>query len=122
MPLHYSVLATMPTQALRDAFVEWLSSGHIEDVVQGGAESGEVIVLDRTSDETEPFRVLTRYVFPSRQQFDRYVLLHAPRLRAEGIAKFGQSVTFERQVGDIVFAADSEGPSEANGKRSGIVD
>lgn len=120
MRLHYSVLATMPTQALRDAYVEWLSTGHIEDVVQGGAESGEVIVLDRASD-SEPWQVLTRYVFPSRDVFDRYVLLHAPCLRAEGIAKFGQSVSFERHIGEVVFAADSEGPSEC-GNRSGIVD
>lgn len=111
----------MPTQALRDAYVEWLSTGHIEDVVQGGAESGEVIVLDQAS-ETELFRVLTRYVFPSREAFDRYVLHHAPRLRAEGIAKFGQSVAFERQIGEVVFAANENGPLGANGKRSGIVD
>ena len=120
MRLHYSVLATMPTQALRDAYVEWLSTGHIEDVVQGGAESGEVIVLDRAAD-SEPWRVLTRYVFPSREVFDRYVLLHAPRLRAEGIATFGQSVSFERQIGEVVFAADSDGPSDI-GEQSGIVD
>lgn len=120
MRLHYSVLATMPTQALRDAYVNWLSTGHIAEVIEGGAEAGEVIALDKTS-ETEPFRVLTRYSFPSRDEFDRYVLIHAPRLRAEGIAKFGQTITFERQVGEVVFAIGPDEP-ESGSHRAGIVD
>ena len=48
-------------------------------------------------------RVMARYVFPSREAFDRYVREVAPALRAEGLAKFGPQtgVLMERSVSEV---------------------
>jgi hypothetical protein len=47
---------------------------------------------------------MSRYEFASREAFDRYVSEAAPRLRAEGLAKFGQDrgVSYLRYVGQVI--------------------
>jgi hypothetical protein len=77
--------------------------GHIADVIAAGAVSGEVIVLD--TEPGQPARVQSRYTFANRAAFDAYVRDHAPRLRADGLARFGTSgITFERAAGEVVYA------------------
>ncbi|GEM_PF-520967 len=101
----YSVTATLPTQLLRDEYVAWIAGsqgkpGHIHDVVVAGARSGEVVVL-----EGEPLRVQAVYTFANSEAFAAYLAHHAPRLRAEGLAKFGDSrISFERATGIRVYA------------------
>lgn len=112
----YSVIVSLPTAALATEYLAWLLGGHVDAVIRGGASSGEVVVLDsepspsssQPGDQStaggEPItRVMAHYVFPSREVFDRYVRLHAPALRAEGLARFGPStgVTYQRLVGEI---------------------
>lgn len=105
---HYAVTANLPSIAVRDEYVAWLAvgaggHGHIADVIAAGAASGEVIVLDG-----DAIRVQARYTFANRASFDAYVRDHAPRLRAEGLARFGSSgITFERAAGEVVYAGPS---------------
>lgn len=98
----YTVRATIPNGSTRDVFVDWLTTGgHVAEVIAGGASSGDVCVLDRGAND--PIVVEIRYTFPDRPTFDAYERDHAPRLRQEGIEKFGDSgITFERSVGEIV--------------------
>jgi len=115
--IFYAVIASLPTPTLASAYVAWLNGGHIDAVLCGGASSGEVVLLDpdpsppKTSDGSRSSpgvesiqRVMAHYVFQSREVFDEYLRVHAPALRAEGLAKFGSStgVTFQRLVGEIV--------------------
>lgn len=94
----YTVTATLPTPQLRDAFVAWLENGHIDAVVAGGAESGSIVIIDEPAD---PLRVEVRYIFRTRDAYERYVQTHAPGLRAQGLALFPpeSGVRFERTVG-----------------------
>lgn len=97
----YTVVATFPDDALADAYVSWLASGHIEAVLRGGASSACVI---RITDPAEPQQVESRYVFPDRATFDRYVSEIAPELRSDGTRLFGpeRGVRMIRRTGDII--------------------
>jgi hypothetical protein len=104
--ISYSVIISLPTAGLAEEYAAWLKNGHIDAVIRGGASSGELVVLDpdQAPSGKEPMvRLMAQYVFPSREVFDQYVRVHAPALRAEGLAKFGPStgVTYQRLVGEI---------------------
>jgi hypothetical protein len=105
----YMVVATLPNAAMVDEYIAWLQDGHIQAVVKGGATMGEVIRLD-VEQAGGSARVMSRYEFPSRGEFDRYVKEKAPGLRAEGLAKFGsdRGVTYQRYVGEVAEARSSE--------------
>jgi hypothetical protein len=96
----YMVIATLPSESIAQDYIAWLNDGHLQAVIEGGATIADVIRLD--PDPTP--RVMSRYEFPSREAFDRYTRETAPRLRAEGVALFGQhrGVKFERLVGEIL--------------------
>lgn len=98
-PVSYVVTATLPSEPLALEYVAWLWAGHAQQVLAGGATRAEVI---RITEPPSPPRVQTRYVFQSRAAFDRYLAQFAPALRAEGIAKWGDRVSFVREVGEIV--------------------
>jgi hypothetical protein len=97
----YTVSARLPDQTTRDRFVDWLASGHVADVCNSGALSGQIVVLDQPAGE--PPVVEVRYLFPDRATLDRYFTEYAPRLRAEGLARFGpdSGVQFSRTTGVV---------------------
>lgn len=106
----YTVLATFPDRALADAYILWLTTGHTEAVILGGASSASVV---RVSDPADPPQVESRYVFPDRQAFDRYVSEIAPPLRADGLKRFGpdRGVRMERRIGEIVTSPTRTSPA-----------
>lgn len=95
----YTVTATLPDEPTRDSFVAWLLAGHVDQVRAGGADVARVVQLT-----DPPLGVQCRYEFPSEEAFERYLRVHAPALRAEGVARFGSvsGVTFRREVGTIL--------------------
>lgn len=95
----YTVTATLPDEPTRDRYEQWLTGGHVQAVMAGGASSAQVIRLtDR------PLTVQARYEFPSDEVFQGYLRDHAPQLRAEGLALFATkpAVIFRREVGTIL--------------------
>jgi hypothetical protein len=100
----YSVCATFPVEELAREYVAWLTEGqpsHVAQVLTGGASEGTVW---REVGAAGRRRILARYVFPSRESFDRYVREFAPSLRAEGLARFGpdKGVSMERSVSEVM--------------------
>ena len=93
--LAYIVSATLPSPAMRERYIAWLKTG---------ALSGMIVQLDEPAD---PIVVQTRYVFQSREDYDRYTTEYAPALRAEGLARFGPEtgVRFSREIGIVVGQA-----------------
>ncbi len=110
--LAYTVTASFQDAGVADEFVAWLKGGHVDAVIAGGATSAMIVRLDPDSQPgvvgagaaTARPRVEVRYVFASRADFEHYTSIHAPALRAEGMAKFGPSrgVAFSRSTGAIV--------------------
>jgi hypothetical protein len=101
MPLLYTVAATFPDAALAADWLRWLETGHVGEVLAGGALAAEVVQMDGAAHSYE-----VRYRFPSREAFERYEKDHAPRLRAEGLRLFPpeKGVTYRRTVGVVRFA------------------
>lgn len=98
MPLvAYTVTATLPDDPTAREYADWLHE-HVAKVVAAGAQDGAIV---RIQEPPTPIRVETRYTFADRQALDRYLHLHAPGLRAEGLQRFGpdRGVTFDRKVG-----------------------
>jgi hypothetical protein len=97
----YSVIATLPDEPTRSEYIAWLNDGHLDQVVKGGARSAMIV---RVLEPPTPPRVETRYVFDTRDLFDRYLRESAPALRQDGLQRFPPSrgITMERRLGEIL--------------------
>jgi hypothetical protein len=100
--LAYTVSATFTDPRVADEWVEWLRDGHVAEVLAGGAIGAQIVDLDAGPDGSRTLEV--RYHFPSRESFERYERDHAPRLRADGLARFPaeRGVTYRRSVGTVI--------------------
>ncbi|MCC6426812.1 MAG: DUF4286 family protein [Phycisphaerales bacterium] len=104
MPLvSYSVIATLPDETTASEYTHWLSDGHVQAVLDGGAISASIT---RLTSPAQPILIETTYLFPDRAAFDHYIAIHAPKLRADGIARFGSrpGVSFERREGTLILS------------------
>ena len=103
MSLAYTVTARFEEIIVADEFLHWLRHGHMQAVMNGGADRAEVV--RRTEPEEEQHTITVRYRFPDRSFFERYVAHHAEGLRDEGAERFPPSrgVTFSRTVGKILL-------------------
>ena len=88
-------------------WLDWLVSGHIQDVLDGGATSGEIFEMEAPAEDGGDVarRFEIRYRFPDRAAFESYEQLHAPRLRDEGLQKFplDNGLSYRRTVGTSQF-------------------
>lgn len=104
----YTVTAILPDASWAERYVAWLEDGHIDQVIKGGAHSAMIVRLDADppvpGDPATARRVEVRYIFSTREMYDRYVSEFAPALRAEGQKLFGPEtgVRFERRTGTVV--------------------
>jgi len=100
----YTVIAETNSEATMRAYVDWLSSGHIRDVIESGAQSATLVRLDKSEDGMH--RAEVRYVFGSRNAFEAYEAGPAVALREDGIRLFGpqseHTVGFRRTLGGVV--------------------
>lgn len=97
----YTVTARFASPARVGDYIGWLAGGHVRQVLEAGALSAEIVRLDGPPEQPA---VQTRYVFATREAFERYEREAAPRLRAEGLALFGPGtgVVFSRELGAVV--------------------
>src|SRR5262245_1677947 len=95
----YTVTVSFADAKLAEAWLRWLHTGHIAEVLAGGASSAEIVQMDRAVHSYE-----VRYRFPSRQAFARYEAEHASRLRAEGLQLFPpeKGVVYRRSAGQVL--------------------
>ena len=98
MSIAYTVAVTFSNPDLAEDWLRWLTEGHIAEVLAGGATDAEIIALDGPDHAYE-----VRYHFPSRAAFALYEKEHAPRLRAEGLARFpvDKGITYRRSIGVV---------------------
>ncbi len=93
----YAVTASFADPTVAPEWIGWMEKEHLADVISAGALSGTVIALDDG-------RAEARYEFADRAAYDRYLVDHAPRLRALGIALFPteRGITYERRAGPTI--------------------
>lgn len=96
--IFYDVQATMADEATAAAWLDWMRSKHLADVLAVGAARARVVRLD------EAMTFAAQYEFPDRDAFESYLRDHAPRLRAEGLERFGaDAITYVRRSGAVEF-------------------
>lgn len=102
MSLAYSVIADFDAPPVAAEWLDWLTGGHLQAVLDGGARSAEVIRLEPTS--SAPLRFEVRYHFADLAAFQRYEQTAAPALRADGLARFPPSrgVRLQRTLGEVL--------------------
>ena len=95
----YTVRCTFTDPTVVQSWLKWLLDEHIQDVIDAGALSGEIFRMD----DSETYEI--RYRFASKEAFTVYENDHAPRLRAEGLAKFPLELGLEysRSTGESQF-------------------
>jgi len=99
--LFYAVTASIEDDATATEYLDWLTQGHVAQVLKGGAESALIVRLARFAHD-QPVRLETQYVFPSREAFDAYEQGPAIELREDGRQRFAdRGVSFERRVGEF---------------------
>jgi hypothetical protein len=111
-PIAYTVTATLPDEPAAARYLAWLTGGHSQAVLAGGAHSATICRLDPPASPAgatpaaagASVRAEVRYLFPDRPSFDHYISEHAPKLREDGLRHFPPSlgVTFERRIGEVV--------------------
>ncbi len=100
----YIVTATLPDDPAAHEYTAWLEDGHTDEVIRGGAHSAMIVRLLPEPGADHTPRVMTQYVFATRELFDRYLERHAPGLRAEGLRRLPpeRGISFQRTVGEIL--------------------
>ncbi|HEY2347205.1 MAG TPA: DUF4286 family protein [Xanthomonadaceae bacterium] len=79
-----------------DAYIAWLRAHVAEIVALPGFEDAELHALfDEAADDAG---WCVRYRLRDRVALDDYLRDHAPRLRADGIARFGDAMRAQRRV------------------------
>jgi hypothetical protein len=90
--LGYEVTVRLHDPARGDEFEHWMREHHIPAVLATGCFTG----ADFARGERGAYR--TRYVLASRDDLDRYLRDHAPRLREEFTTRFGHAAAVSREV------------------------
>lgn len=84
--------------ALREEYLAWLRTHVAEMLALTGFIDAEI--MERREPPAPPGRavITVHYRLQDRAAFDRYLAEHAPRMRAAGLARFGDRVRAARQV------------------------
>lgn len=95
----YRVRCTFTDPEVAGRWLRWLHDEHLQDVLDAGASTAEVVRID-----AEQVVLEVVYRFADRAAFARYEAEHAQRLRAEGLARFPLSLglTYARTTGEVV--------------------
>ncbi len=99
MSFAYTVQGEFEDAAVAAEWVGWLQHGHLADVLAGGAREAVLVQLSAVKFEV-------RYRFADAAAFAAYERDAAPKLRAEGLAKFPatRGVKMARSTGEILTA------------------
>jgi len=95
----YDVRCTFTDPDVARRWVAWLREEHLQEVLDAGAATAAVARV-----RGEGWVYEARYTFASAEAFAVYEAEEAPRLRAEGLARFPLELglVYERRVGDAV--------------------
>lgn len=103
MTFRYTVRGEIEDEAAIADYLGWLiEEGHTAEVCRLGGARAEIVRIDAAIPMIE-----VRYAFPSREAFAAYERDHAPRLRAEGVARFGSRIRFARTTGELAAWIDA---------------
>ncbi len=94
----YEVRASVQPE-VADAYREWLEP-HVREILAIPGFGGAELLAEDSEDGQRVWTV--RYHLDSRAALERYLRDHAPQLRADGIARFGDRFKATRRVLELV--------------------
>lgn len=99
--VRYTVTATMSNPNVLPEYIAWLNAGHAQALIDAGALSAEVNVLE--SAENEDIAAEATYVFPSRESLQAYFDGPAQLLREDGKVRWMDTgkIRFSRRIATI---------------------
>ena len=83
--------------AIRDDYLRWLGPHVAEIVALPGFDGAQVYEVVEPA-LPDVLRVCIRYRLVDADALQAYLREHAPRLRADGVARFGERVRMQRRV------------------------
>ena len=84
--------------ALRDEYLAWLA-GHVREMLAlPGFTGAETLIRSDPPPPAGRFVVRVHYRLRDRAALDHYLAEHAPRMRAAGVARFGQRIRAARSI------------------------
>ena len=93
----YTVKAEFESEAVASEWLRWLEHGHLQGVIEGGAQEAVLVQLG-------PLQFEVRYRFENAKAFAAYEAGPAVALRADSLAKFPASrgIKMTRSAGQVL--------------------
>lgn len=88
--------------SIHDEWVKWMNETHIPDVMNTGCFEKFVFVRLLETDETEGPTYAVQYYAISKAQYNRYIDLHATKLRKDSMDKWGSKFIAFRTLMEVV--------------------
>lgn len=101
--VRYTVTANIGTKEVVEEYLEWLKAGHVQALIDAGALSAEINVVE--TEPTEGKKVDATYVFSSREALQAYFDGPAAALREDGKVRWMDTgkINFSRRIATIDF-------------------
>src|SRR6476661_6615218 len=90
------------TWAIHDAWLEWMKLVHIPEVMGTGLFSGNRFVKLLESDDEEGPTYAIQYYLDSLDEYNTYLLNHAPELREKVLQKWGGQLISFRSLMEVI--------------------
>ncbi|MDX1836976.1 DUF4286 domain-containing protein [Legionella taurinensis] len=106
--LIYEVNLTVEV-AIVEAFMGWLKP-HIQELLGFEGFLNAMVSMDSESQTSERRTLVVHYYLASEDHYHNYIRDHAPRMRQDGIDRFGSQFTATRRVLTVLnsYSAESD--------------
>jgi hypothetical protein len=88
--------------SIADAWLQWLKQVHIPEVMATGCFADYLIVRLLEVDESEGPTYAVQYKALSRADYNRYIEVHAPRLRQASLDRWGDGFIAFRSLLEVI--------------------
>jgi hypothetical protein len=89
-------------QSIADAWLQWLLSEHVPDVMGTGCFSSHKVVRLLEVDDSEGPTFAIQYNAESKADYNRYIQMHAEEMRKRSFDKWGNGFIAFRSVMQVV--------------------
>lgn len=87
---------------IHDAWLQWLKTEHIPEVIATGCFTHAVILHLVESDDPEGITYAVQYHAPDKETYNRYISTFATTMRQKGLDKWGNKFIAFRTVMQVV--------------------
>ncbi len=94
--------------AIIDAFMAWLKP-HVEELLGFEGFLKAILSIEDTPQDNKRRELVVHYYLASEEHYHQYIQDHAPRMREDGINRFGNQFSATRRVLTVVntYAVES---------------